>query len=73
MRYPLLLMGILFAAQQVFALTAQEQQQAEAEAAPQVEAGDAEDTRERSPVPATDFTPSEQIEADSAVSFPVDI
>jgi hypothetical protein len=31
------------------------------------------DTRKPPPAPAPTFTPSEQIEADSAVSFPVDI
>ncbi|UCC55404.1 MAG: hypothetical protein JSU75_08505 [Gammaproteobacteria bacterium] len=32
-----------------------------------------ERTRQKSPGPASSFTPSEQIGADSAVSFPVDI
>ena len=74
MRYPLLLLAILFAVQQAFAQTAQEQEQVDPKGAPPVQVGDAEKNRpKKSPAPANTFTPSEKIEADSAVSFPVDI
>ena len=42
-------------------------------AAPPQQPPPAEDERRRPPAPATGFTPSEKIGADSAVSFPVDI
>jgi hypothetical protein len=37
------------------------------------EPGESAGTAQQPPAPAPTFTPSEQIEADSAVSFPVDI
>jgi hypothetical protein len=37
------------------------------------EPGEPAGTAQQRPAPAPTFTPSEQIEADSAVSFPVDI
>ena len=73
MRHPLLLLVILLAVQQAFAQTAQEEQQADPRGGPQVQAGDAEKKPKKSPTPTNTFTPSEKIEADSAVSFPVDI
>ncbi len=42
-------------------------------AAPPPQSPPPEDERQRPPAPATGFTPSEKIGADSAVSFPVDI
>jgi hypothetical protein len=73
MRRQLLFFAILVAAAGAYALAPLEQEKATGEAAPNVESDSAERARKKSPPPAATFTPSEKIEADSAVSFPVDI
>jgi len=69
----LLLIAILFTAAGAYALTSPEPEKAGGEAAPEVESDSGERARKGSPAPAATFTPTEKIEADSAVSFPVDI
>jgi hypothetical protein len=73
MRRQLLFLTILVAATGAYALTSPEPEKAGGEAAPEVESDSGERARNRSPAPAATFTPTEKIEADSAVSFPVDI
>jgi hypothetical protein len=73
MRRQLLLFAILVAAAGAHALTPPEQEQDSGEAAPEVKSDSDQRTRKAVPAPAATFTPTEKIEADSAVSFPVDI
>jgi len=74
MRRQLLFPAILVAAAGgAYALSPPEQEKDGGEAAPEVESGGGEHTRKKLPAPADSFTPTEKIEADSAVSFPVDI
>jgi hypothetical protein len=73
MRRQLLFLTILVAAAGAYALSPPEQEKAGGEAAPDVESDSGERLRKTSPAPAATFTPTEKIEADSAVSFPVDI
>ena len=71
MRRQLLLFVILVAAAGAHALNTPEQDSGEA--ASEVKSDSDEHTRKAAPAPAATFTPTEKIEADSAVSFPVDI
>jgi len=73
MRCQSLFLTILLAAAGAYALTPAERDKSAAEAAPEVDADSGERGRRKSQAPAATFTPSEKIEADSAVSFPVDI
>ena len=73
MRRQLLFPAILVAAAGAYALSPPEQKKDGGAAAPEVESDGGEHTRKKSPAPAATFTPTEKIEADSAVSFPVDI
>ena len=73
MRRQLLFPAILVAAAGAYALSPPEQEKAGGEAAPGIESDSGERAGKKSPAPAATFTPTEKIEADSAVSFPVDI
>ena len=73
MRRRLLFIAILVAATGAYALTPPEQEKAGGEAAAEVQPDSGEGARKKPPAPAASFTPTEKIEADSAVSFPGDI
>jgi len=73
MRRRLLLPAILVLAAGAYALTPPEQEKASGEAAPEVESDSGQRAGKKPPAAAATFTPTEKIEADSAVSFPVDI
>jgi len=73
MRRRLLLPAIMLVAAGAYALTPPEQEKTSDETAPEVESDSGEGARNKPPAAATTFTPTEKIEADSAVSFPVDI
>jgi hypothetical protein len=73
MRRQSLLLAITVAAAGVHASSPAQREEAAGQQAPQIETDGGEDTSQASPAPAAGFTPTEKIEADSAVSFPVDI
>jgi hypothetical protein len=73
MRGQLLSVAMMIAATGAYALLPVQQHETAGEPAPKAEAGGGENGREGLPTPAPGFTPTEKIEADSAVSFPVDI
>ena len=73
MRRQSLSVAIMVAAAGAYAISPVQQERAAGEAAPEVESDAGEGIRKGSPAPAPSFTPTEKIEADSAVSFPVDI
>jgi len=73
MRRQLLFVAILVAAVGAYALPPPEQEKDSGEAAAEIESDSGERAGKKSPAPATTFTPTETIDADSAVSFPVDI
>ncbi|MGI9321797.1 MAG: hypothetical protein ACR2O5_10320 [Thiogranum sp.] len=73
MRHQLLFPVILVAAAGVYAQSPPEQEKAGGAAPPEVETDSGDRTGKKPPAPAATFTPTEKIEADSAVSFPVDI
>ena len=73
MRYPLLCSAMLLVSAGAYALSPSEKDSAPTETAAEVESASGEKAGETSSAPAATFTPTEKIEADSAVSFPVDI
>lgn len=73
MRRRLLFLVILVAAAGAYAQSPPEQEKASGAAPPGVESDSGDRAGKRPPAPAATFTPTEKIEADSAVSFPVDI
>jgi len=73
MRRQLLCLAILVAAAGAYALPPPEQEKDSVEAAAEVKSDSGERVGKKSPAPAATFTPTETIDADSAVSFPVDI
>ena len=73
MRRQFLFLVILVAAAGAYALSPPEQEKAGGAAPPGVESDSGDRAGKKPPAPAATFTPTEKIEADSAVSFPVDI
>ena len=73
MRRQLVFFVSLLAAAQAYAQSPPEQEPAATKAAPNIEADSGDGAGKKPVAPATTFTPTEKIEADSAVSFPVDI
>lgn len=73
MRRRLLLLTMLIVTAGAYALTPSEQEKNGGDLAPEAESDNGESAGKKSPAPAATFTPTEKIEADSAVSFPVDI
>jgi hypothetical protein len=73
MRRQLLCFAILVAAAEAHAFSPPEQEKGGVETAAEVRSDNGERVGRKSPAPATTFTPTETIDADSAVSFPVDI
>jgi len=73
MRRQLLLLSMLVVTAGVYALTPPEQENTGGEVAPDTESDSSDRVGKKSSAPAATFTPTEKIEADSAVSFPVDI
>jgi hypothetical protein len=68
-----LVLALLLAAVPLHALQVQDSQDRPPEKTMPAEQKPSDDGRPRSSAPAGTFKPSEKIEADSAVSFPVDI
>jgi hypothetical protein len=73
MRRQFLLLSMLVVTAGVYALTPPEQEKTGGEVVPDTESDSSDRVRQKSSAPAATFTPTEKIEADSAVSFPVDI
>lgn len=73
MRRQSLLFAIAVAAAGAYASSPAQQGDDTGRQVRQIERNGSEDTRQAPPAPAAGFTPTEKIEADSAVSFPVDI
>ena len=73
MRRQLLFFAILVVAAGAYAVSPTEQEKPSAEAVPDVESVSGDSAGKKTPAPSATFTPTEKIEADSAVSFPVDI
>ncbi len=73
MRRLLLFPAFLVVVTEAYALPPPQPEQAAAETVPEAQSDSGERAGKKSPAPATTFTPTEKIEADSAVSFPVDI
>jgi hypothetical protein len=73
MRRLLVFLAFLIVVTEAYTLPPPQQEQAAAETVPEVQSDSGETAGKKSPAPAATFTPTEKIEADSAVSFPVDI
>ena len=74
MQRQLLFLALLAAAPDLYALTPpQPENNADRQAEPQTQEVEVERVRPGAAAPAATFSPTEKIEADSAVSFPVDI
>ncbi len=57
----------------LYALTVPEKEKTPEQAPPQTQQQKAAPGRDKPPAPVKNYTPTEKIKADSAVSFPVDI
>ena len=74
MRRQILFLVLLVAAADLYALTPPGQEDsADPPTMPQAQEDEVERARQGTAAPAPSFSPTEKIEADSAVSFPVDI
>lgn len=73
MQSRLLLIVLIFTTPDIYALKLQTQEQPVNESDPALEQKADKPVRKPAGTPTTTFTPSEKIQADSAVSFPVDI